>query len=66
MGNLETLNKPGIRSVLLDFYEKKYSSNLMKLTLYSNQSIEDIEKLAIAKFSRIQDKKFEVFQFDRH
>ena len=38
----------------------------MKLTLYSNQSIEDIEKLAIAKFSRIQDKKFEVFQFDRH
>ncbi|KRW98246.1 Metalloenzyme, LuxS/M16 peptidase-like protein [Pseudocohnilembus persalinus] len=55
-GNLKTLDKPDIREALLKFYDKYYSSNLMKLVLYSNQSIEQLEQYAISKFTEIPNK----------
>lgn len=36
-GNLETLKQPGIRDALITFYNKYYSSHLMKLVVYTNQ-----------------------------
>ncbi len=35
-GNKETLNVPNIREKLIEFYNKYYSSNVMKLVIYDN------------------------------
>lgn len=45
-GNLESLKQEGIREALLNFHKTWYSSNIMRLVVSSNQSIEKLEKLA--------------------
>lgn len=62
-GDLNTLKKEGIREELKQFYQKYYSSNLMKLVLYGNQSIDDIEKLAYEYFSPIKDFNIEPLKY---
>ena len=41
-GNLQTLNKPGIRDALIEFYNKYYSADIMDLILYSEKSLDEI------------------------
>lgn len=53
-GNLETLSKPDIRQRLLDFYDKYYKSENMKLVVLSNHSFDILEKEINDKFSVIE------------
>ena len=54
-GDLETLNKPGIREALLAFHKKYYSSNLMNLVLYGRDPIEKLEQYALEMFNPIKN-----------
>lgn len=42
-GNLETLNFPSTRDDLIQFYQKYYSSNLMKAVILSNESLDALQ-----------------------
>jgi insulysin len=42
-GNKESLKQEGIREALLDFHKKWYSSNIMKLCVSSNHTLEQLE-----------------------
>jgi insulysin len=55
-GNLNTLNKPNIRELLLDYYERNYSANLMSVCLVGNYPLDELEHMANAQFSQIADK----------
>eukprot|EP01124_Arcella_intermedia_P015225 TRINITY_DN21730_c0_g1_i1.p1 TRINITY_DN21730_c0_g1~~TRINITY_DN21730_c0_g1_i1.p1 ORF type:complete len:1006 (+),score=214.72 TRINITY_DN21730_c0_g1_i1:287-3019(+) len=55
-GNLETLNKEGIREALLDFYDKHYSANIMKLCIYGAEPLDVLEEWTKELFSGIQNK----------
>lgn len=58
-GNLNSLSDKGERTLqkeLLAFYDKYYSANLMKATLISNRSLDEMEKLANKHFSAIINK----------
>ena len=55
-GNFDTLKKESIRDELLEFHKKWYSSNIMNLCVYSNHSIEELEKLVHENFSPIINK----------
>ena len=57
-GNLNTLKFDSIRNDLLKFYNSYYSANLMKLVVYSSHSLEELEKMAIEKFSDVPNHKF--------
>ena len=55
-GNLETLkDKPNskLQDELVSFYKRYYSANLMNGVLYSDQSIEQLAKIANETFGRI-------------
>ena len=54
-GNISTLKKPNIRDELLNFYNKYYSANLMKLVILSNIEINKIEKIVTKIFSKIKN-----------
>ena len=41
-GNLQTLNKPNIRELLLQYYESHYSANIMSLCLAGNYSLDQL------------------------
>jgi insulysin len=53
-GNHNTLNKKDIRDVLQSFYNKYYSSNIMKLVVLHNK---DIQSYISNLFSQIKNKK---------
>ncbi|OAT34549.1 pitrilysin [Proteus myxofaciens] len=58
-GNLETLSdKPDskLQDELVKFYQTHYSGNLMNGVIYSNQSLDELAKLASKTFSRIPNK----------
>ncbi len=56
-GNLETLKLDNIRDILIDFFNKYYSANIMKLViLYSGKDIENIINKTKEYFSQIKDK----------
>jgi len=57
-GNLKTLKKDNIRNILIKFYQKHYSSNLMKLVILSNKSINEIITLVTNKFSKIPNNEY--------
>lgn len=71
LGSLETLldnpQKLGIktRDVLLKFHDDYYSANQMKLVIYGKESIEELKKMAIDKFSEIKNKKVVIEQFKK-
>jgi len=56
-GNLETLQKPGIREALLDFHKKWYSANIMTLTVVAKAEIATLEQWVRDKFSAIVNKE---------
>ena len=65
-GNLQTLkdipeaNSLDVRSALLTFYERFYSSNLMKLVIIGSDSLETLEGWAREKFGAVVNKKLPV------
>lgn len=62
VGNNETLSdKPNskLQDELIAFYQKYYSANLFKAVLYSNQSIEQLAKLAEKTLGKMENKQLE-------
>jgi insulysin len=57
-GNLETLKQEGIRENLVKFHKEWYSSNIMKLCLSSQLSLEKLEELANG-FLKVDNKNVE-------
>ncbi len=62
VGNLETLadrdsagEKGALRGQLLEFYQKNYSSSLMRLVLIGTESLAELEQLARDKFSAVKN-----------
>ncbi|KAL6628157.1 a-pheromone processing metallopeptidase-like protein Ste23 [Neocallimastix sp. 'constans'] len=62
-GNFETLNVPDIRNHVIEFYNKHYSSNLMKLVILGNESIDILYKWAKQYFSKIENKNLILEEF---
>lgn len=56
-GNKETLSADNIVDQLKEFHSKYYSSNLMKLSLYSNIPLDQLEQITREKFTPIVDKQ---------
>ncbi|EGC35711.1 hypothetical protein DICPUDRAFT_151903 [Dictyostelium purpureum] len=63
-GNKETLDIEGIREKVVDFYNKFYSANNMKVSLYGKESLNQLEALAREFFSPIKNKNLEVPKFE--
>ncbi|XP_057329083.1 insulin-degrading enzyme-like [Microplitis mediator] len=65
-GNKNTLiDKPkemgiNIRSELIKFYQRWYSSNLMALTVFGNQSLDELEEIVTKKFSEVINKNVQL------
>lgn len=62
IGNLETLGNKGdslLHKETVDFYNKYYSSNIMKVALISNLSIAEMQKKAQKYFADIKNKNIE-------
>ena len=58
IGSLETLSdteKSNARDDVIQFYNKYYSSNLMCLTLLSNNSLEELEQFSYKYFANIKN-----------
>ncbi len=66
-GNLETLkgddDRNLLRSQLIDFFEKHYSSNVMKLVIVGKETLPELEALARKYFSGIRNKNLVVESF---
>lgn len=68
-GNLHTLHEipeskgTNIRQLMIDFYEKYYSANLMKVSIYGKEPLDVLEKWAIEKFSAVPNKDVPVIHF---
>ena len=69
-GNLETLkNEPAskginMRELLLDFHKTYYSANMMKVAMYSNESLDTMHKWAEELFSNITNHEAKRFTVD--
>uniref|UniRef100_A0A7S3V286 Insulysin n=2 Tax=Sar TaxID=2698737 RepID=A0A7S3V286_9STRA len=65
IGNVETLrdtpskNGVNVRKYLLEFYDRYYSANLMKLVILGRESLDTLEGWAMEKFSPIGNKSIE-------
>lgn len=54
-GNLDTLKGENIRNDILDFYNKYYSSNLMRLIILSDQPINKMEEHVRELFKSVKN-----------
>eukprot|EP00959_Pyramimonas_sp_CCMP1952_P000247 4776-Pyramimonas_sp.AAC.1 len=69
-GNLETLGKTpqskgqDVRGMVEEFYQSKYSANLMKLVVYGRQSLDELQSMVKQKFAPVVDKDLRPNQFD--
>mgnify|MGYP005846471437 CR=1 FL=1 len=63
-GNLETLKKSNIRDELIKFYKKYYSANLMKLSVISNKSLDEIESIVTNIFSKVENKNVNKIKYN--
>jgi len=62
VGNAETLaDRPGadVRDELIDFYERTYSSHLMKLVVVGREPLDVLEDLVRARFAAVPRRDFE-------
>jgi len=58
-GNLETLkDKPGskLHDALKAFYQRYYSANLMKAVIYSSKPMDELQKIAVTTFGRVENR----------
>jgi insulysin len=62
-GNIETLGKipesrgTNIRDLMIEFYNKHYSANLMRVAIYGSESLDQLEKWAVDRFSPVPNKE---------
>ena len=56
IGNVKTLKQEGIREALLNFHKTWYSSNLMKLCISANHSLEIMESWVREMFAGVPNK----------
>lgn len=56
MGNKEALSNVS-QKTLIDWYEKNYSANLMRLMVYSNLPLDELKNLVVQDFSGIRNKE---------
>ena len=56
IGNVKTLKQEGIREALLNFHKTWYSSNLMKLCISANHSLETMEGWVREMFAGVPNK----------
>ena len=61
-GDRSTLSVPNVRESLLDFYQKYYSSNLMKLVVYSNEVVDKTAEMVGNLFSLVSNKQLVSFR----
>ncbi|AYV78243.1 MAG: Zn-dependent peptidase [Edafosvirus sp.] len=59
-GNMETLKKPNSRDKLIEYYNKYYSANNMKLVILGKDPINVLEKMAIKTFGNILNKNIKI------
>ena len=62
VGSLESLaDRPGssVRDELINFYDKHYSANVMRLVVLGAESLDELEALVGPMFSKIPNKSFE-------
>lgn len=52
-----------IREMMIDFYKKYYSANLMTVSIYGKESLDILQEWAIEKFSKIPNKNLEIAKF---
>lgn len=64
-GNLETLSKDNIRDILINFYKKYYSSNIMKLVVYGPQSLDVLENYVRSMFSEVPNNEVEPVSYTK-
>jgi len=62
-GNKATLDLPNIRDDLLNFYDKHYSSNLMKLVVYGKEDLDTLEKWAREFFTDVKNNNVKLEKF---
>lgn len=55
-GNLDTLNKPGLREALKEFHQKYYSADIMSLAVYHNDDLHELAGKIEALFSQVPNK----------
>lgn len=63
-GNLDTLKKDNIRNVLINFYNKYYSANIMKLVILTNKTINEMKKIFIPSLILIKNKEVALMKFN--
>ena len=62
VGSLDSLaDRPGstIRDELLNFYDKHYSANVMRLVVLGSESLNELESMVVPMFSPVPNKSFE-------
>jgi insulysin len=63
IGNKETLDVEGIRGLVIEFYEKYYSANLMSLVIYGKEPAESLRAWAVELFSAVVNKDIQMPHF---
>ena len=66
IGNLNTLKKDGIREALMGFHDKYYSADIMGQAMYSNDSLDNMEKAVMESFSEVVNKNIAPISFKNH
>ena len=67
VGSLESLaDRPdsSIRDELLDFYEKHYSANAMRLVVLGAESLDELEQLVTPMFSAVPNRNYQAEQIE--
>lgn len=59
-GNMKTLDKEGIRDVLMAFHQRWYSANLMSLVVLGRESLDQLQEMVEGLFSTVVNKKTEM------
>ena len=64
-GNLKTLNKKGVRDVMIDFYNKYYRSENIILSVVSNKKLNNLKKIVENIFNNVPNKKAYNFSIEK-
>lgn len=68
-GNLETLGKApeangkNIRDMMIEFYKKHYSANLMRVVVYGKEPLDVLEQWATARFAAVPNQQLHPAKF---
>ncbi|MGB5324488.1 MAG: insulinase family protein [Pseudomonadales bacterium] len=63
-GNLQTLDKPGLREALLEFQRRWYGAERMALALSGPHSLDELEAMAVARFASVAQRGTQITAVD--